>query len=126
MASIQQPPTISDRFTCTATTVSPEVTVVEIAGEIDMLASAPLRAYLLSTLDRTRLLVLDLDAISFLGTSGLAVLVEVRSAAQAAGVSLRLACTSRRVLRPLTIAGLVGLFDVRESRDAALPHHPIG
>jgi anti-sigma B factor antagonist len=37
-----------------------------------------------------------------------------------AGVQLRLACTARRVLRPLTIAGLVSLFDIRESQEDAL------
>ena len=57
------------------------------------------------------LVVLDLDGVTFLGTSGLAVLIEVREAAHTAGVELRLACTARRVLRPLTIAGLIPLFD---------------
>ena len=33
---------------------------------------------------------------------------------------LRLVCTARRVLRPLTIAGLVPLFNVKESLDEAL------
>ena len=64
--------------------------------------------------------MLDLNAVTFLGTSGLAVLIEVREAAHMAGVQLRLACTARRVLRPLTIAGLGSLFDIRESQEDAL------
>ena len=31
-----------------------------------------------------------------------------------------LACTARRVLRPLTIAGLMPLFDIHETLDGAL------
>jgi anti-anti-sigma factor len=58
--------------------------------------------------------------VTFLGTSGLAVLIEVREAAQQAGVALLLACTGRRVLRPLSIAGLVPMFDVRDSIEDAL------
>ncbi len=47
-------------------------------------------------------------------------LVEARQAAQTEGVALRLACRERRVLRPLTIAGLVPLFDVHETAEDAL------
>lgn len=97
--------------------------VVAVAGEIDMLTSPQLRAAVLDQLEPghgTELLVLSLDGISFLGTSGLAVLVEMRDAAQAAGVLLRLACSARRVLRPLTIAGLVPLFDIRDTLGEAL------
>ena len=61
--------------------------------------------------------MLALDDVTFLGTSGLAVLIEVREAAHAAGVELRLACTARRVLRPLAIAGLVPLFDIHPTVD---------
>ena len=66
------------------------------------------------------LLVLALDDVVFLGTSGLAVLIEVRDTAHGAGVELRLACTARRVMRPLAIAGLVPLFDIHPTIEEAL------
>jgi len=97
--------------------------VIEVGGEVDMLTSPQLRG---SVLDQfgpdtgVELVVLALDDVTFLGTSGLAALIEVREAAHAAGVELRLVCTARRVLRPLTIAGLVPLFDIHETLDAAL------
>lgn len=97
--------------------------VVAVAGEVDMLTSPQLRAAVLEHLEPdhgTKLLVLSLDGISFLGTSGLAVLVELRDAAQAAGVTLRLACSARRVLRPLTIARIEPLFDIRGTLGEAL------
>lgn len=97
--------------------------LIVVGGEVDMLTSPQLRATVLDQLGDAagvQLVVLDLNAVTFLGTSGLAVLIEVREAAHMAGVELRLACTARRVLRPLTIAGLVSLFDIRESQEAAL------
>ncbi|MCW0212101.1 MAG: anti-sigma factor antagonist [Pseudonocardia sp.] len=103
-------------------TVAPGRFVVEVGGEVDMLTSPRLRATVLEHLGSSgaELIVLALDGVSFLGTSGLAVLIEVREAAHAAGVELRLACTGRRVLRPLSIAGLIPLFDIHDTVDKAL------
>ena len=96
--------------------------VITVAGEIDMLTSPQLRAAVVEqlTTDGVELVVLELDGVTFLGTSGLAVLIEAREEAHRIGAELRLACTARRVLRPLTIAGLVPLFDIHESVDLAL------
>ncbi len=111
-----------DQITITVRADGPRSLIV-VGGEVDMLTSPQLRATVLDQLGDAagvQLVVLDLNAVTFLGTSGLAVLIEVREAAHMAGVELRLACTARRVLRPLTIAGLVSLFDIRESQEAAL------
>src|SRR3954469_13181997 len=95
--------------------------VVEVGGEVAMLTSPQLRSVVLGQLsDGAQLVVLALDGVTFLGTSGLAVLIEVREAAHQAGVELRLACTGRRVLRPLSIAGLVPMFDIHDTVDKAL------
>lgn len=95
--------------------------VVAVGGEVDILTSPQLRAAVLDQIDAgAALVVLDLDGISFLGTSGLAVLIEAREAAQEKGVDLRLACSERRVLRPLTIAGLSPLFSIHETVADAL------
>ncbi|WP_232664718.1 anti-sigma factor antagonist [Pseudonocardia sp. TRM90224] len=96
--------------------------IVEVGGEVDMLTSPQLRAVVLEQLaaSGTDVVVLGLDKVTFLGTSGLAVLIELREATHAAGVELRIACTARRVLRPLTIAGLIPLFDIHDTFDKAL------
>ncbi|WP_344416206.1 STAS domain-containing protein [Pseudonocardia ailaonensis] len=95
--------------------------VVTVGGEVDMLTSPQLRSAVLAQLaDGAELVVLALDDVTFLGTSGLAVLIEVREAAHQAGVELRLACTGRRVLRPLSIAGLVPMFDIHDTVELAL------
>ncbi len=114
---------VDDQITLSHTSPSPGQVVIEVGGEVDMLTSPQLRTAVVEQFDAeagVELVVLALDGVSFLGTSGLAVLIEVREAAHAAGVGLRLACTARRVLRPLTIAGLVPLFDIYNSVEQAL------
>ncbi|MCW2716618.1 MAG: anti-sigma factor antagonist [Pseudonocardiales bacterium] len=110
-----------DQITISVSSPADKQAVIAVGGEVDMVTSPQLRS---AVLDRfaagTELVVLDLDGVTFLGTSGLAVLIEVREAAHAAGVELRLACTARRVLRPLTIAGLVPLFDIHDTTAQAL------
>lgn len=89
--------------------------VVEVDGELDMLTAPDLRRVVLDRLDTTSTIVLGLDGVVFLGTSGLAALIEMREHAQRVGATLRLACTERRVLRPLGIAGLHHLFEIHDS-----------
>jgi anti-sigma B factor antagonist len=102
---------------------APGQVVIGVGGEVDMLTSPQLRVAILEQLEATEgveLVVLALDDVVFLGTSGLAVLIEVRDTAHRVGVELRLACTARRVLRPLAIAGLVPLFDIHPTIEEAL------
>jgi anti-sigma B factor antagonist len=121
-SSIRRSGDLDDQITLSTTTPAPGQVVVEVGGEVDMLTSPQLRTTVLEQFeaDGVERVVLVLDGVTFLGTSGLAVLIEVREAAQTAGVDLRLVCTARRVLRPLTIAGLVPLFSVHDTLDQAL------
>lgn len=112
-----------DQITLSTRTPATGQVVIEVGGEVDMLTSPQLRAAVLEHFEPasgTELVVLVLDDVTFLGTSGLAALIEVRETAHTAGVELRLVCTARRVLRPLTIAGLVPLFDIHDTLDQAL------
>ncbi len=94
--------------------------VVEVEGELDMLTAPQLRREVIERLPDSRVVVLSLDGVTFLGTSGLAALIELREHTQKSGTRLLLACTERRVLRPLGIAGLHHLFDIHDSVDGAL------
>ncbi|MGQ0572934.1 MAG: anti-sigma factor antagonist [Pseudonocardia sp.] len=110
-----------DQIAITISSPAAGQTVVEVGGEVDMLTSPQLRRVVLDQFaGGAELVVLGLDGVTFLGTSGLAVLIEVREAAHNGGVELRLACTQRRVLRPLAIAGLVPLFDIHDTLALAL------
>lgn len=97
----------------------PGTALLWVSGEVDMLTSPALRNGVADALAlRPRLLVIELNGIQFLGTSGLAALFEARDEASRQKVELRLVCSSRRVLRPLEIAGLIDLFDIV----ASVPH----
>jgi anti-sigma B factor antagonist len=95
--------------------------VLRVVGEIDMLTSPDFHDAITEQLatGRQRLMI-ELDGVDFLGTSGLAVLVEARDLAASSSVDLWLVCTTRNVLRPLEIAGLTDLFQITDSAPSSM------
>lgn len=87
-------------------------TVLHVAGEVDTLTAPLLTEQLEQRLSSGSLLVLDLSAVTFLGSAGLAALVAAKDQAQQQGRGLRLVCGSRIVTRALEATGLLSLFDV--------------
>ncbi|CCH33726.1 STAS domain-containing protein [Actinosynnema sp. NPDC047251] len=96
------------------------VAVVAVGGEIDMLTAPELRADVLGRLDDGDTLVLDMSAVSFLGSAGLAVLVEASQHAQRRGTAFRVVAVERAVIRPLAATGLGEVFSVHGSVAEAL------
>jgi anti-anti-sigma factor len=94
--------------------------VIAATGEVDTLTAPLLRDPLLAAVDDAALTVLDLSGVQFLGSSGLAVLVEARGRAQEGGRRLRLVCEVRMVLRALEATGLRSLFEVVTDLPTAL------
>lgn len=91
-----------------------------VTGEVDLVTTPPLRACVEEQIgQRPDVLVLDLTGLSFLGSSGLAVLVEAREQCRDQGTTLRLVCTSREVLRPMEATGLTELFEIFPDFEAA-------
>ncbi|HEY2765717.1 MAG TPA: STAS domain-containing protein [Pseudonocardiaceae bacterium] len=89
---------------------------LRLCGEIDLATSPLLHQRAMDELAREpRQLVLDLRQVDFLGSSGLAALVEIRTEALRRGVGLRLVSASRAVLRPLIATRLLDLFDVDDA-----------
>ena len=83
------------------------ITVVELAGELDIACAPALRDELLSLLRRgSSHLVIDLSEVSFCDASGLAVLVSAGRRARLLGGFLRLAAVSPQVGRVLQMTGL--------------------
>ncbi|MGH3796244.1 MAG: STAS domain-containing protein [Pseudonocardiaceae bacterium] len=95
--------------------------LVTVAGEVDMVTTPQLRSYLLQQVERAGpTLVLDLRRVTFLGSSGLAVLVETLNRTRERGIALRLVCNSREVVRPLEATGLTELFEIHTDPATAL------
>jgi len=94
------------------------VVVLHVAGEVDLLTANALGDRIREQLvPENRVLVLDLGKVSFLGSAGLA---EIVAAGQADGPKVVLVATNRAVLRPLDVTGLLALFTVYDTVDAAL------
>jgi anti-anti-sigma factor len=89
--------------------------VLEVAGEIDM-ATAPQLANALAGLlhQDDRVIVVDLSAVSFLGSSGLAALVYAHGALDP-GTALRIVASRREVRRAFAVTGLDGWLPLYQS-----------
>lgn len=86
---------------------------VSATGDIDAYTAPLLMTGLDSQLQRGRpRLVVDLSGVQFLGSAGMAALVETQKSADARGIDLRLIATTRAVLRALEVTGLAQLFAV--------------
>jgi len=87
--------------------------IVRIDGELDMLTAPRLRDALFPVVaDADADVVLDLDRVTFLGSNGLGVLVEVARRASDSGAALRLVAGTKVVNRPLTLTGLDKFLDL--------------
>ena len=88
--------------------------VVYVAGELDMLTGPPLQDHLGELLaTRPDRLIIDLGQVSFMGSTGLSVLICIRQNAIAMGTTLQLSGTSARAISvPLEVTGLNHLFEI--------------
>jgi anti-anti-sigma factor len=92
---------------------NPAVVVVHLAGEIDLLAEPSLQDHLSELLvTQPDCLIIDLSQVSFMGATGLSVLVRTRHVAAQQGTILKLCSPSRCVARVLELLGLDRLFEV--------------
>ncbi len=101
----------------------PDTLVLAVEGEVDTLTAPHLEADLdeaLRTATSAGLVVADLTGVTFLSSSGLAVLIQTARRAAAAGVPLRLVAVTRAVTRPLTVTGADVLFDIHADVASAL------
>lgn len=99
-----------------STSTEDGVVTVTVVGEVDTFTAPVLRSTLDSQLEQSpRELVIDLSGVQFLGSAGLAVLVETQKSARSREVALRLIATTRAVTRPLEVTGLIDLFTIADS-----------
>ncbi|KGN38104.1 anti-sigma factor antagonist [Knoellia subterranea] len=108
-----------------ATTEREAVTIVTVSGEVDVYTAPQLRAALEERIAAGRTaIILDLDDVGFLDSTGLGVLVGRLKAVKKDGGWLRVVCTNERILRLFGITGLDQVLPVHASVDAALAAGP--
>ena len=96
-------------------------TVVSVGGEIDVYTAPKLRDKITELVAAgSHDLVVDLEAVEFLDSTGLGVLVGGLKKVRAHDGSLQLVCTQDRLLKIFRITGLAKVFAIHGSAEAAI------
>jgi anti-sigma B factor antagonist len=102
--------------------------VVTAAGEIDSDTASTLSDAVKTTLDQAagRSCVLDLTAVTFLGSAGLTALLDATRHGRARREPLRIVVDSNRpVIRPIEVTGLDEVLSLYHSVEEALEAHSL-
>ncbi|MGH8998939.1 MAG: STAS domain-containing protein [Acidimicrobiia bacterium] len=95
--------------------------VLAVRGEVDVYTAPQLREQLITLSDGgRRQIVVDLEAVEFLDSTGLGVLVGGLKRVRSHDGDLTLVCTQRRILKVLEITGLTKVFGIHDSVDDAV------
>jgi anti-sigma B factor antagonist len=93
--------------------------VLEVHGEVDAYSAPQFREALREMDGEGAHLLVDLDGVDFMDSSGLGVLIGALKRAREQRGELALVCTGQNLLRLLAITGLDRVFTVLESVEAA-------
>jgi anti-anti-sigma factor len=101
---------------------SPGATMLVVCGEVDIATAAQLRDALLRHLAAAKELLLDLEGVTFMDSSGLQVLLASQRRAALLGNQLVITRASSAVERLLQITGTTALFGLTSQPDLPAPH----
>lgn len=95
--------------------------VVEVTGEIDVYTAPKLREALLNLVESGNYrLIVDMEGVEFLDSTGLGVLVGGLKRVRAHDGAIDIVCTQGRILRIFKITGLSNVFTIYDTVDDAL------
>jgi anti-sigma B factor antagonist len=90
--------------------------VVDVKGEIDVYTAPKLREQLIELVsDGSYHIVVDLEKVDFLDSTGLGVLVGGLKRVRSHDGSLQLVCTQEKILKIFRITGLTKVFPIHSS-----------
>ena len=96
-------------------------TVLAVKGEVDVYTAPRLREKLVELVSQGKhQIVVDLEGVDFLDSTGLGVLVGGLKRVRAHEGSLRLVCTQERILKIFRITGLTKVFPIHASVEEAV------
>jgi len=97
------------------------ISVLAVRGEVDVYTAPRLREKLVELVSKGQHnIVVDLEAVDFLDSTGLGVLVGGLKRLRSHDGDLSLVCTQQRILKVFEITGLTKVFTIHESVDAAV------
>ncbi|MEO6472892.1 MAG: STAS domain-containing protein [Aeromicrobium sp.] len=98
--------------------------VIEVGGEVDVYTAPKLRESIVTAVDEGHnRLIVDVERVDFLDSTGLGVLVGSLKRVRAEGGSLDIVCTNERILKIFDITGLDKVFGLHTSVEAAIAAH---
>ena len=92
-------------------------TLLVLRGDLDLGTAPQLRDALVEVIDDGARVVIDMEAVDFLDSAGLGILVGGLKRARTHGGELELVCSSHSVLKPIEITGLDRVFTIHRTRD---------
>lgn len=100
------------------------LTVITVTGEIDVYSAPALREKFISLVEQGKyFLIVDLERVQFLDSTGLGVLIGGLRRVRARDGFLDLVCTQPRMLRIFQLTGLTKIFTIFNSVEEALRRH---
>ena len=98
--------------------------MVEVSGEVDVYTAPRLREAVVSAIDGGSLrLVVDVDNVEFLDSTGVGVLVGALKKVRSGGGTLDIVCTQPRLLKIFEITGLDKVFGLHTTVTDAVQSH---
>jgi anti-sigma B factor antagonist len=100
-----------------------DIEIVDVEGEIDVYTAPRLRELLIDLVNNGHYqLVVNMEKVEFLDSTGLGVLVGGLKRVRAHDGSLDLVCTQERILKIFRITGLTKVFGIHDTVDEAIAH----
>jgi anti-sigma B factor antagonist len=98
----------------------PPYTVLAVKGEVDVYSAPRLREKLVELVSQGhRHIVVDLESVDFLDSTGLGVLVGGLKRLRSHEGDMTLVCTQARILKVFEITGLTTVFRITDTVEAA-------
>ncbi len=97
-----------------------ETTIVALSGEVDLDNSPQVRAVLLESVREKREILVEMSAVSYIDSSGIASLVEAYQSARRGSTGFALVAVSDAAMRVLELARLDQVFRIHASITDAL------
>ena len=97
------------------------IEVIDVSGTIDIYTAPRLRELLIDLVSTDNCqLIVNMDQVEFLDSTGLGVLVGALKRVRAHDGSLDLVCTRERILKLFRVTGLTKVFGIHETVDQAI------
>ncbi len=97
-----------------------ETTIVALSGDVDLDNSPQVRAVLLDSVRDKRGVLVEMSAVSYIDSSGIASLVEAYQSARQGSTGFALVAVSDAAMRVLELARLDQVFRIHASIEEAL------